>query len=158
MSLYKISAELRQLDFLEGDNEETRSILIDQLTRKTDGCVDYLRQLEDEILLAKNRALELKEMIDRKKRQVENVKKYIQESLELSGKDKFEGELNVIKKKKPSYSTNVTNADLVPSEFKETVETIKVDKTTIKKRLLEGELIEGVELVESKINLNIRLK
>lgn len=158
MNLYQISAELKQLDFLESDNEETRSILIDQLTSKTDGCVDYLRKLEDEILLAKNRTLELKEVIDRKKRQVENFKKYIQESLDLSGRDKFEGELNIIKKKKPSYSANILNTDLVPSEFKETIETIKVDKASIRKRMLEGEIIEGVELVESKINLNIRLK
>ncbi len=49
-----------------------------------------------------------------------------------------------------STKTVIDDEKLIPSTYKTEVTTYKVDKTSIKKDILAGEVIEGVHLEENK--------
>ena len=64
-----------------------------------------------------------------------------------TGTDKLRTGKTVVSLKKPTYSTVVDNESEIPDEFKEAKLEYKVDKTAIKKAILEtGEVIPGVHL------------
>jgi hypothetical protein len=56
----------------------------------------------------------------------------------------------------PKSSVNVYNEEVVPEEFKQDVVTVKIDKKEIRKRMLEGEIIDGCGLNSDETNVNFR--
>lgn len=54
-------------------------------------------------------------------------------------------------------SVEIENENEIPSEFKQEVVTIKIDKTAIKNHFKEtGEIIAGTRIVDNKTSLRIK--
>ena len=75
--------------------------------------------------------------------------------MEQLGNKKLDTSLGRISLRKKPASLNIVNEELIPSEYKELVQTVKIDKAQIKKDL-KDKVIEGVELVEGGNSLQIK--
>ncbi|OJG77960.1 hypothetical protein RV14_GL001292 [Enterococcus ratti] len=84
---------------------------------------------------------------------MKNIKHYLQEEMEKTGKTKIKGELFNIGIQNNPISVNVLNENLIPKEFFTPIPP-KLDKKKLKEELKQGE-ISGAELVQTK-GLRIR--
>ncbi len=54
-------------------------------------------------------------------------------------------------------SVEIENEDEIPSEFKQEIVTIKIDKTAIKNHFKEtGEVVAGTNIIDNKTSLRIK--
>ena len=84
-------------------------------------------------------------------------KEYVKECMENNGFSKIETELGTLSIAKSPASIEIINEDEVPSEFKQEVVTVKIDKTKIKNNFKEtGEIPAGVNIVTTNTNLRIK--
>mgnify|MGYP003447794304 CR=1 FL=1 len=75
--------------------------------------------------------------------------------MEQLGNKKLDTNLGRISLRKKPASLNIIDEDLIPAEYKEIIQTVKIDKVQIKKNLKDKK-IEGVELVEGENSLQIK--
>lgn len=100
------------------------------------------------------RLQELKKIEENKQ---ERFLKAVKENLEKYGIDKITTDFGTITIAKNPMSIEIVDANDIPEEFKEKVETIKVDKNKIKKYIKEtGEIIEGIKIIDNKTSLRIK--
>lgn len=149
LSLYAITDEIEKLNLMleldEGEFNESYENLYTEihelLTKKTDGCVGYIKKQEDLILLAKNKIKELKELIAAKEKKIERFKEYVCVCLDKLNKSAFEGTLYQIKKRKPSKVLVIDDENEVPPEFIEVVKQIKINKSDLIKSVKNGDIV-----------------
>lgn len=160
MRLYEINQAIA--DVIERGfsfDEETGEILFDEgdlssleatFNDKLESCALFVKDLEataremrteERALAARRKAAESK---------AERLKQYILSNMKTSGTTKFETARCAVALSR-SKRTKITSEDSVPDRFKETVETVKIDKMGIKKAISSGEDVPGasVEVVES---------
>ena len=88
---------------------------------------------------------------------LEKFKQYVLENMERLGLDKIPTELGTLSITKNPMSVEIEDETAVPEEFKTIVQTVKVDKTAIKKHFKEtGEIIPGTKIIDDKMSLRIK--
>jgi len=84
-------------------------------------------------------------------------KEYVKECMEKGGFTKVETELGSLTIAKNPASVEIVNEDEIPSEFKQEVVTVKIDKTAIKNHFKEtGEIPTGVNILTNNTSLRIK--
>lgn len=128
-----------------------------QLQQKGSNIIGYTKNIE----LTINAMKEEEDRISSNRKALENkltkFKQYVKECMENNGITKIETGLGTLSIAKSPASVEIINEDEVPSEFKQEVVTVKIDKTKIKNNFKEtGEIPEGVNIVTTNTNLRIK--
>ncbi|MGL5100869.1 MAG: siphovirus Gp157 family protein [Fusobacteriaceae bacterium] len=163
MNLYQITEEMRLLDdlYLQSIDEETGEIadsdileeldvrLKEMLINKSEGIIKYFRNEEASIKALKDEEVRLGTLRKRKEKKIEGFKRYIESNMMKIEAKNIETNLGKISLRK-SVKTIVNEEFISKDERYWRAETVnKFDKATIKKLLVEGEVIEGASLEDS---------
>lgn len=128
-----------------------------ELQNKSSNIIGYVRNSE---LLIEAMKAEEKRISDLRKvaeNKIEKFKQYVKENMEKLGLDKIQTELGTLSIARNPISVEIENEEAIPEEFKNIVQTVKIDKTAIKKHFKEtGEVIAGVQIVDDKTSLRIK--
>ena len=168
MKLYEISDELRTLDelmyqlvddetgeILEADKlEELENEIKEKLVNKASGIIKVIKNYDAEIKALKDEEKRLSNLRKSKEKRKDYLKAYVSFQMQGMGTNKIETELGNLALRR-SEKIIVTDEQLIPEDYKEYVETCKVNKSEIKKALKVGKEIKGV-VVEENFNLNIK--
>lgn len=161
LSLYKITSGFPALmDNEEITEEEKKKIedeLIVLLQQKSQNIIGYTKNIE----LTINAMKEEEKRISENRKALENkmirFKEYVKECMENNGITKIETSLGTLSIAKSPTSVEIVNEDEVPSEFKQEITTIKIDKIKIKDNFKEtGEIPAGVNIITTNTNLRIK--
>lgn len=161
LSLYKITGAFPVLMESEEISEEDKVKIKEELTlllqQKSQGVIGYVRNIEAVIEAKKNNEKKLAESRKADERRLENFKKYVKECMENNGITKIETGLGNLSIAKSPISIEITNEDEIPSEFKQEIRTMKIDKKAIADNFKStGELINGVIIHTDNTNLRIK--
>ena len=127
------------------------------LQQKSQNIIGYTKNIE----LTINAMKEEEKRISDNRKALENkmarFKDYVKECMERNGVTKIETELGTLSIAKSPTSVEIVNEEEVPSEFKQEVVTVKIDKTKIKNNFKEtGEIPNGVNIITTNTNLRIK--
>ena len=161
LSLYEITSGFPALMENEEITEEDKKKIEEELTlllqKKSQNIIGYTKNIELTINAMKE---EEKRIADNRKaleNKMAKFKEYVKECMENNGFSKIETELGTLSIAKSPVSVEIINEDEVPSEFKQEVVTVKIDKTKIKNNFKEtGEIPAGVNIVTTNTNLRIK--
>ena len=161
LSLYEIASEFPALMENEEITLEDKKKIEEELTlllqKKSQNIIGYTKNIELTINAMKE---EEKRIADNRKaleNKVTKFKEYVKECMENNGFSKIETELGTLSIAKNPASVEIINEDEVPSEFKQEVVTVKIDKTKIKNNFKDtGEIPAGVNTVTTNTNLRIK--
>ena len=161
LSLYEITSGFPALMENEEISEEDKKKIEDELEillqQKSQNIIGYTKNIELTINAMKE---EEKRIADNRKaleNKMAKFKDYVKECMEKNGITKIETELGTLSIAKSPASVEIVNEDEVPSEFKQEVVTVKIDKTKIKNNFKEtGEIPAGVNIVTTNTNLRIK--
>ena len=157
-SLYELTGILKQINDMEGLDEETKADTLDSI----DWTDQFEEKVENTVKVIKNKEADkkqLKEEIDRltaRCKSIENditrLKTSLQGAFEITGHDKVKGLLFTVylAKNQPSV---VVDEDQLPKKY--FVITKKPDKNAIKELLNAGKKVKGATLQESR---SLRIK
>lgn len=128
-----------------------------ELQNKSSNIIGYVRNSE---LLIEAMKAEEKRISDLRKvaeNKTERFKQYVKENMEKLGLEKIQTELGTLSIARNPISVEIENEEEIPDEFKNIIQTVKIDKTAIKKHFKEtGEVITGVQIVDDKTSLRIK--
>ena len=132
--------------------------LSDQLTKKTDSVIEWVKSIEDKINNINSRITELNEYKKSMIRSLENFNRYVVDSMDVMGVVKLEGEYGKISIRKPSQVLDVYDENKIPIEYisKVIIEETKIDTKKIKDLLKSGEIIDGAQLIQGKRNASFK--
>lgn len=161
LSLYEITSGFPALmeneEISEEDKKKIEDELVVLLQQKSQNIIGYTKNIELTINAMKE---EEKRIADNRKaleNKMAKFKDYVKECMEKNGITKIETELGTLSIAKSPASVEIVNEDEVPSEFKQEVVTVKIDKTKIKNNFKEtGEIPAGVNIVTTNTNLRIK--
>ena len=161
LSLYEITSGFPALMENEEITEEDKKKIKEELTvllqQKSQSIIGYTKNIELTINAMKEEEKRIAE--DRKilENKMARFKDYVKECMERNGITKIETGLGTLSIAKSPVSVEIVNEDEVPSEFKQEVVTVKIDKTKIKNNFKEtGEIPTGVNIITSNTNLRIK--
>ena len=128
-----------------------------QLQQKGSNIIGYTKNIE----LTINAMKEEEDRISSNRKALENkltkFKQYVKECMENNGITKIETGLGTLSIAKSPASVEIINEEAIPSEFKQEIVTIKVDKTKIKNNFKEtGEIPDGVNIITTNTSLRIK--
>ena len=84
-------------------------------------------------------------------------KEYVKDCMEQSAIIKVETGIGTMTIAKNPVSVEIVNEDEIPSEFKQEIVTVKIDKTAIKNHFKEtGEVVNGVNIQTNNTSLRIK--
>lgn len=159
LSLYELSQEyLSALDALtdpEADIplqavNDTLESLEFPLQEKATNVAKFMRNLEATAQAIK----EAEQQMAARRKALENraaaIKDYLKSNMLATGISKIESPWFRLSIQNNPPAVAVTDESLVPEDFKEIVETVKIDKTALKSALKSGEDIPGAQLVQGK--------
>lgn len=164
LSLYNITNKFVELmdkvqegTITEEEYNQLGEELAIQLQQKSQNIIGYTKNIELTIEAMK----EEEDRISSNRKALENkltrFKQYVKECMENNGITKIETGLGTLSIAKSPVSVEIINEDAIPSEFKQEVVTVKVDKTKIKNNFKEtGEIPEGVNIVTTNTSLRIK--
>lgn len=162
MKLYELTndlVELMEVEEFEG-NEEIRQQVIEQIGSMIDGkaenIIKIIKNYEADIEVLKQEEKRLASNRKIKENKVKRLKEYTRECLERVGKKKVETSIGNISLRKSPASLKILDDSLIPSSYKETIETVKIDNSRIKSDLKAGLKIEGAVLEEGNYSLQIK--
>ena len=159
ISLYEMAADLIELVEVEEINDDVKAELIEtiklQIETKAENIIAVIRNYEASINAIKEEEKRLAEYRKIKENQLNRLKEYTVNCMEMLEHKKLDTNLGRISLRKKPTTLNIIDEDLVPSQYKEIIQTVKIDKSQIKKDLNDKK-IEGVELVESGNSLIIK--
>ena len=158
ISLYEMTNDLIELMDAE-INEEVKAEIIEaiklQIETKAENIIAVIRNYETRIEAVKAEEKRLTEYRRSEEKKLENLKQYTTYCMEQLGSKKLDTNLGRISLRKKPSSLNIVDEDLIPSEYKEIIQTVKIDKAQIKKDMKDKK-IDGVELVEGGNSLTIK--
>ena len=158
VTLYEMTSDLVELMEVEIDEEVKNEIIENiklQMETKAENIIAVIRNYETRIEGIKAEEKRLMEYRKSEEKKLEKLKEYTTYCMELLGNKKLDTNLGRISLRKKPSTLNIIDENLIPSQYKEVIQTIKIDKTQIKKDLKEIN-IEGVELVEGGNSLQIK--
>ena len=161
LSLYKITnafpALMESEEITEEDKNKIEAELTMLLQQKSQNIIGYTKNIELTIEAMK----EEENRIPSNRKALENkltrFKQYVKECMENNGITKIETGLGTLSIAKSPASVEIINEEAIPSEFKQEIVTIKVDKTKIKNNFKEtGEIPDGVNIITTNTSLRIK--
>jgi hypothetical protein len=159
LSLYGAISELRQIeDILDSEEIETRkNELYEIIISKVDNVTYYTQSLEDTLEAIAKREKELKEAKTMLKNRIERFERYVIEAIQISGMEKLSGKHCSLSIRKPRKKVNVTNQEILDPRFIRTKIIIEPDLVAIKAAIEAGEIVDGAELIDGEVGLNMRI-
>ena len=161
LSLYEITSGFPALMENEEISEKDKKKIEDELEillqQKSQNIIGYTKNIE----LTINAMKEEEKRIADNRKALENkmvrFKDYVKECMEKNGITKIETGLGTLSIAKSPASVEIVNEDEIPSEFKQEVVTVKIDKTKIKNNFKEtGEIPAGINIITTNTNLRIK--
>ena len=161
LRLYEITNAFPKIMENEEMTEEDKKKVEEELTlllqQKSQNIIGYTKNIE----LTINAMKEEEDRIATNRKILENklsrFKDYVKECMENNGFTKIETGLGTLSIAKSPASVEILNEDEIPSEFKQEIVTVKVDKTKIKNNFKEtGEIPAGVNIITTNTNLRIK--
>ena len=164
LSLYNITDRFVEImdkvqegEITEEQYNELGQELAIALQNKSIGIIGYV-QNEEALIDAVD--VQIKRLQDLKKQKTNNLdkfKQYVKENMEKLGITKLETEIGKMSIAKDPLSIEIANEDEIPSEFKQEVMTVKIDKTAIKNHFKEtGEIVPGTRIISDKTSLRVK--
>lgn len=127
------------------DNIEVKAESMAKLIKEIDGDMATLKE-EEQRLAKKRRTLDNKQ---------KNIKSYLENQLTVMGKDKVKTPLFTVAMQNNPPSVKFIDEDLIPEQYKERIETIKIPKKAILDDIKAGIEVPGTEFVQTR-SLRIR--
>lgn len=161
LRLYEITNAFPKIMENEEMTEEDKKKVEEELTlllqQKSQNIIGYTKNIE----LTINAMKEEEDRIASNRKILENklsrFKDYVKECMENNGFTKIETGLGTLSIAKSPASVEIVNEYEIPSEFKQEIVTVKVDKTKIKNNFKEtGEIPAGVNIITTNTNLRIK--
>lgn len=161
LSLYKITSAFPMLmendEITEEDKKKIEEELTVLLQQKSQNIIGYMRNNELTIEAMKIEEKRISDMRKALENKTSKFKDYVKECMENNGITKIDTELGSLSIAKSPISVEITNEEKIPTEFKQEVVTIKIDKKAIADNFkTTGELIDGVVIHTDNTNLRIR--
>lgn len=161
LSLYDITNAFPILMEQEEMSEEDKIKVEEELTlllqQKSQNTIGYVRNIELTIEAMKNEEKRISEQRKTLENRLTKFKEYVKECMEKGGFTKVETEIGSLTIAKNPASVEIINEDEIPSEFKQEVVTVKIDKTAIKNHFKEtGEIPAGVNINTQNTSLRIK--
>ena len=151
--LYELTNDFQQVQSMieEGHEglEDTLEAINLSIEDKLENIGKVIRNLEAEVNAYKE---EEKRLADKRKsieNNIKNLKGYAEEALRVTGERKIKAGLFTFSIQKNPPSVVINDEKLIPKQFYVPVEP-KLDKSTIKDLLKNGESVPGAELVQSE--------
>lgn len=161
LSLYDITNAfpvlMEQEEMSEEDKEKVEEELTVLLQQKSQNIIGYIRNIDLTIEAMKNEEKRIPEQRKALENKLTRFKEYVKECMEKGGISKVETGLGSLTIAKNPVSVEIINEDEVPSEFKQEVVTVKIDKTAIKNHFKEtGEIPAGININTQNTSLRIK--
>lgn len=161
LSLYEITSGFPALMENEEITQEEKEKIQEELTvllqQKSQNIIGYTKNIELTISAMKEEEKRISDNRKSLENKLINFKKYVKECMERNGITKIETALGTLSITKSPTSVEVVNEDEIPSEFKQEVVTVKIDKTKIKNYFKEtGEIPEGTNIITNNTSLRIK--
>lgn len=161
LSLYEITSGFPALMENEEITQEEKEKIQEELTvllqQKSQNIIGYTKNIELTISAMKEEEKRISDNRKSLENKLINFKKYVKECMERNNITKIETALGTLSITKSPTSVEIVNEDEIPSEFKQQVVTVKIDKTKIKNYFKEtGEIPEGANIVTSNTSLRIK--
>lgn len=161
LSLYQISnafpALMENEEMTDAEKEQVKDELIILLQQKSQSIIGYVKNIELTIEAMKSEEKRISEQRKILENRTTRFKKYVKECMEQIGIKKIETQLGTLSIANNPISVEVVNEELVPSEFKEEIITIKINKKAITDNFKEtGEIPNGVNILTHNTSLRIK--
>jgi len=159
--LYQITSAFPVLmeseEITEDIKEQIKEELHQLLENKSKNIIGYIRNTDLTIEAMKQEEKRIAEIRKTLERKQENFKTYVKECMNQNDITKVETELGTISLAKSPISVEIINADEVPSEFKNVVTEVKIDKKKIADNFkTTGEVPEGIIIHTDNKSLRIK--
>ena len=158
-NLYELTNEFKEAEYLfnmaESDDElrEAERHLIEaevDLAEKAENIARLIKNFESERESFKKESDRLAAKAKSFENKVTNLKRYLQDNLEVAGVDKVKGNLFTVSLRNNPISLDLSSEQHIPMEFKRTPEPV-VNKRELLKHIKEtGETFEGVGLKRTR--------
>jgi len=164
LSLYNITNKFVELmdkaqdgELTEEEYNQLGEELALELQNKGSGIIGYTQNEEALIEAIDNQIKRLQDFKKAKQNSLDKFKTYVKDNMERLNITKLETELGTLSIAKNPMSVEIQNEDEVPSEFKQEVVTVKIDKTAIKNHYKQtGEIVAGITIIDDKTSLRIK--
>ena len=161
LSLYQITSAFPTLMESEEITEENKKQINEELTvllqQKSQNVIGYVRNNELTIEAMKTEEKRLSDMRKALENKNNKFKEYVKECMENNGFTKIDTGLGSLTIAKSPISVEIENEDEIPSEFKQEVVTVKIDKKAIADNFkATGEVPNGVVIHTDNTNLRIK--
>jgi len=161
LSLYQITNAFPALMENEEITEENKKQIEEELTvllqQKSQNVIGYVRNNELTIEAMKTEEKRLSDIRKALENKNNKFKEYVKECMENNGFTKIDTGLGSLTIAKSPISVEIENEDEIPSEFKQEVVTVKIDKKAIADNFkATGEVPNGVKIHTNNTNLRIK--
>ena len=161
LSLYSITGTFPIIMEMEEVPDEVKEKLTQELTlllqQKSQNIIGYTRNIELTIEAMKTEEKRISEQRKALENKLDKFKEYVKNCMEQGGFTKVDTGLGTLSITKNPMSVEIENESEVPTEFKQEIVTVKVDKTAIKNHFKEtGEVLPGIKIVDDKTSLRIK--
>lgn len=161
LSLYEITSAFPALMENEEMTDEIKQQINEELKillqQKSENTIGYIRNMELTVEAMKSEEKRISEQRKMIENRISKFKEYVKDCMEQNGIMKVETGIGSMTIAKNPISVEIENEDEIPSEFKQEVVSIKIDKTAIKNHFKEtGEIVNGVNILTSKTSLRIK--
>lgn len=163
-NLYELVGNLKEFEYLYSQAEteeellEAEKYLVDaeiELSEKVENIAKFIKNLEAERESFKKESDRLASKAKSFANKANNLKRYLENTLEASGIDKVKGQLFTVSLQNNPISLDLSSTEHIPMEFKRIPEPV-VNKRELLKYIKDtGEIFEGVEVKQTK-SLRIR--
>lgn len=164
LSLYNITNRFAELmdkanegELTEEEYNELGNELALELQNKSANIIGYIKNSESLLDAMKAEEKRLSDIRKQGEAKLEKFYQYVKENMERLNLLEIPTELGSLKIAKNPMSVEIENEDEIPSEFKQEVVTVKIDKTAIKNHFKEtGEIVAGTRIIDNKTSLRIK--
>ena len=158
-TLYELTNQYKQLLELESEIDEqtfidTLQSIDEAIEDKAENLAKVIKEMEATITTISNEVNRLQSKKQVVANRVSNLKTYLQSEMEKVNKTKIKGELFTVNIQNNPSSLRVIKTDNIPKAFLIEQEPT-LDKKALKEAVKNGEVIEGVALVQTR-SLRIR--
>jgi len=162
--LYKIAEEIRAVEEMdpEGDADFAEALrnALDELNldlhEKVDNTVKLVNHITHQCDAINDEILRLRTRHSLLLNRIKRIQSYIQDTLEKSGKDKYETDLFEVKIVKGRQVVKIDNEDELPNEYVRIKMDESPDKKAIAKAIGEGIEVPGCHMEKSPNSLRIK--
>ena len=153
-TLYELTDKYQQLLELESEIDEqtfidTLQSIDEAIEGKAENLAKVIKEIESTVSVITNEISRLQSKKQALNNRVANLKTYLQGEMEKVNKTKVKGALFTVNIQNNPPSLKVENADKIPKSFYIEQEPT-LDKKALKEAVKNGEVIEGVALVQTQ--------